>query len=169
MLNEGTHIDLVTRLRTMSRVLDILVPESTSAALEEADEAALDAVRRRELAEAIMLLEEGVQANPFWLRGYLFLATIYEYTQKAEPAIATIEQGLAMCASGLRLFSAQRWGETLEGINGPVAHRRIRNHLERLRQYERMFRHRLAMLQIHCGRFDEAIEQWSALEEEHCA
>ena len=169
MLNEGTHIDLVTRLRTMSRVLDILVPESTSAALEEADEAALDAVRRRELAEAIMLLEEGVQANPFWLRGYLFLATIYEYTQNAEPAIATIEQGLAMCASGLRLFSAQRWGETLEGINGPVAHRRIRNHLERLRQYERMFRHRLAMLQIHCGRFDEAIEQWSALKEEHCA
>ena len=69
MLNEGTHIDLVTRLRTMSRVLDILVPESTSVALEEADEAALDAVRRRELSEAIMLLEEGVQANPFWLRG----------------------------------------------------------------------------------------------------
>ena len=85
----------------------------------------MEAVGRRELAEAIMLLEEGVQANPFWLRGYLFLATIYEYTQKAEPAIATIEQGLAMCASGLRLFSTQRWGETLERINGPVAHRRF--------------------------------------------
>ena len=169
MLNEGMDIDLVTRLRTMSRVLDILVPESTGEALKEAVEAALDAVWRRELTEAIMLLEEGVQANPFWLRGYLFLATIYEYTQKAEPAIATIEQGLAMCASGFRLFSAKRWGEMLERINGPVAHRRIRNHLERLRLYERMFRHRLVMLQILCGNLDQAIEQCSAIEEVHCA
>ena len=169
MLNEGTHIYLVNRLGMMRRVLNILVPESTSAALEEAGEAALEAVGRRELAEAIILLEEGVQDNPFWLRGYLFLATIYEYAQKAEPAIATIEQGLAMCASGLRLFSAERWGETLERINGPVKHRRIGNHVERLRQYERMFRHRLAMLQIRCGNLDEAIEQWSAIEEVHCA
>ena len=169
MLNEGTHIELVTRLRTMSRVLDILVPESTSAALEEAGEAALEAVGRRELAEAIILLEEGVQANPFWLRGYLFLATIYEYAQKVELAIATIDQGLAMCACGLRLFSAQRKPETPEPINGPPAHRRMWNHVDRLRQYERMFRHRLVMLQIHCGRFDEAIEQWSAVEEVHCA
>lgn len=77
MLNQGTHIDLATRLRTMRRVLDILVPESTSAASEEAGEVALEAVGRRELDESIVLLEEGVQANPFWLRGYLFLATIY--------------------------------------------------------------------------------------------
>lgn len=169
MLNEGTHIDLVTRWRTISRVLDILVPEPTSPALEDADQAALDAAGRRELTEAIMQLEEGVQANSFRLRGYLFLATIYEYAQNAESAIATIEQGLAMCTSGLRLLSAQRWDETLERINGPVANRRMWNHVERLRQYERMFRHRLVMLQIHCGRFDEAIEQWSAVEEVHCA
>lgn len=100
----------------------------------------MEAVGRRELAEAIMLLEEGVQANPFWLRGYLFLATIYEYAQNAELAITTIKQGLAMCACGLRLFSAQRRAETPERINGPVAHRRMWNHVERLRQYERMFR-----------------------------
>jgi hypothetical protein len=80
MLNEGTHIDLVNRLGTMRKVLDILVPESTSADSEEAGEAALEGVGRRELTESIMLLEEGVQANPFWLRGYLFFATIYEYT-----------------------------------------------------------------------------------------
>jgi hypothetical protein len=169
MLNDETPIDLVTRLWTMSRVLDSLVPESPSALLEAAVEAAFEAVGRRELSKAMMLLEEGVQANPFWLRGYLLLATIYEHAQKSEPAIATIEQGLAMCASGLRLFGAQGWGETLERINGPVAHRRIRNHLERLRRYERMFRHRLVMLQIRCGSFDEAIAQWSAIEEEHCA
>ena len=169
MLNEGTHIDLVNRLGMMRRVLDILVPEPTSAASEEAGEAALEAVGRRELTEAIMQLEEGMQANPFRLRGYLFLATIYEYAQNAESAIATIEQGLVMCASGLRLLSAQRGAETLERINGPVAHRRMWNHVERLRQYERMFRYRLVMLQIHCGRFDEAIEQWSAVEEVHCA
>jgi hypothetical protein len=32
-----------------------------------------------------------------------------------------------------------------------------------------MFRHRLARLQIRCGNLDEAIEQWSAIEEVHCA
>ena len=146
----------------------MLVPEFPGTALDETVETALEAVGRRELSNAMMLLEEGVQANPFRLRVYLLLATIHEHAQKAELAIATIEQGLVMCASGLRLFSAQGWGETLERINGPVAHRRIRNYLERLRQYERMFRHRLAMLQIRCGSFDEAIAQWSAMEEEPC-
>lgn len=169
MLNDGTPIDLMTRLRTMSRALDRLDPESPSAALEQAVERALEAVGRGELADAIAILEEGVRANPFWLRVYLLLATIYAYAQNAELAIATIEEGLAMCASGVRLFSAQGWGETLERINGPVARPRIQNHVERLRRYERMFRHRLAMLQISCGSFDEAIEQWSTIEEEHYA
>ena len=169
MLNDGTPIDLATRLRTMSRVLDSLVPESSSALLDTAVQKALEAVGRCELTEAMTLLEEGVQANPFWLRGYLLLATIYEHAQKSEPAISTIEEGLIICASGLRLLGAQGWGETLEQINGPAVHRRIRNHLERLRRYERMFRYRLAMLQVRCGSFDKAIEQWSSLEEEHCA
>ena len=168
MRNDGTPIDLETRLRTMNRVLDRLVPESPDPTLEETVETALAAIGRRELSNAMMLFEQGVQANPFWLRVYLLLATIYDHAQKTELAIATLQQGLVMCASGFRLFSAQGWGETLERINGPVAHRRIRNHLNRLRQYERMFRYRLAMLQIRCGSFDEAITQWSAMEEEPC-
>jgi hypothetical protein len=32
-----------------------------------------------------------------------------------------------------------------------------------------MFRHRLAVLQIGCGNLDEAIKQWSAIEEVHGA
>lgn len=167
MRNDGTPIDLETRLRTMNRVLARLVPEFPDPTLEETVETALAAIGRRELSDAMMLFEEGVQANPFWLRVYLLLATIYDHAQKTELAISTLEQGLVMCASGFRLFSAQGWGETLERINGPVARTRIRNHLERLRQYERMFRHRLAMLQIRCGSVDEAIEQWSIIEEEH--
>ena len=150
----------------MSRMLDCLVPESPNASLETAVETALEAVGRRELAEAILLLEEGVQTNPFWLRGYLLLATTYEYARKPEPAIATIEQGLAMCAGGLRLFSAQGWGETLARINGPVAHNRIRKTAERMKRYERMLRHRLVMLQVRRGCFDEAIAQWPALDDE---
>jgi hypothetical protein len=153
----------------MSRILDILVPESSSAMSKEVVETALEAIRRRDLAEASMLLEEEVRADPFWLRGYLFLATIYEYEQKAEQGIATIEQGLAMCASSLRLFRAQGWGKTLERINGPVVHDRIRNTTERLRLYERMLRYRLTMLQIRCGCFDEAIAQWPDIDSEPCA
>jgi hypothetical protein len=102
MLNDGAFIDLVPRLRTMSRILDILVSESPSSMSKEVVETALEAIRRRDLAEASMLLEEEVRADPFWLRGYLFLATIYEYEQRTEPAIATI-------ACSERKDGARRW------------------------------------------------------------
>jgi hypothetical protein len=169
MLDDGLRIELATRLRTMNRVLDCIVPDSPTEAVNEAIEIALKAVGRQEMTQAITILEEVVNTNPFWLRGYLLLATIYQYVQNADQAIATTEKGLAACASGLRLFSAPKWVETVERINGPVVHSRIRNHAERLRRYERMFRHRLAMLQIRCGNLDEAIEKWSTIDEVHCA
>ena len=169
LLDDGMRIELAIRLRTMNRVLDCIVPDSPTEAVDETIEIVLEAVGRQEMTQAVTVLKEVVNINPFWLRGYLFLATIYQYVQNADQAIATTEKGLAACASTLRLFSAAKWVETVERINGPVVHSRIRNHAERLRQYERMFRHRLAMLQIRCGHFDEAIEQWSAIEEVHSA
>lgn len=169
MLDKGMRIELATRLRTMNRVLDCIVPDSPTEAVDEAIEIALKAVGRQEMTQAVTILEEVVNTNPFWLRGYLVLATVYQYGQNPDQATATTEKGLAACASGLRLFSAPKWVETVERINGPVVHSRIRNHAERLRRYERMFRHRLAMLQIRCGNLDEAIEQWFSIEEVHCA
>jgi hypothetical protein len=169
MLSDWTRIELATRLRTMNRVLDCIVPDSPTEAVDEAIEIVLKAVGRQEMTQAVTILEEMVNTNPFWLRGYLLLATIYQYVQNANQAIITTEKGLAACASGLRLFSAPKWVESVERINGPVVYSRIRNHGERLRRYERMFRHRLAMLQIRCGNLDEAIEQWSAIEEVPCA
>jgi len=169
MLSDWIRIELATRLRTMNRVLDCIVPDSPTEAVDEAIEIVLKAVGRQEMTQAVTILEEVVNTNPFCLRGYLLLATIYQYVQNADQAIATTEKGLAACASGLRLFSAPKWVETVARINGPVVHRRIRNHVERLKRYERMFRHRLAVLQIRCGNLDEAIEQWSAIEEVHCA
>ena len=169
MLDDGMRIKLATRLRTMNRVLDCIVPDSPTEAVGESIEIVLKAVGRQEMTQAVTILEEVVNTNPFWLRGYLLLATVYQYVQNPDQAIATTEKGLAACVNGLRLFSAPKWVETVERIKGPVVHSRIRNHAERLRQYERMFRHRLAMLQIRCGNHDEAIEQWSAIEEVHCA
>jgi hypothetical protein len=169
MLDDGMRIELATRLRTMNRILDCIVPDSPIETIDEAIEIVVKAVGRQEMTQAVTILEEVVKTNPFWLRGYLLLATIYQYVQDADQAIATTENGLAACASALRLFSAPKWVETVERINGPVVHSRIQNHAERHRQYERMFRHRLAMLQIRCGNLDEAIEQWSAIEEVHCA
>ena len=169
MLDDGMRIELATRLRTMNRVLDCIVPDSPTETVGEAIEIVLKAVGRQEMTQAVMILEEVVNTNPFWLRGYLLLATVYQYVQNPDQAIATTEKGLAACTSGLRLFSTPKWVETVERIKGPVVHSRVRNHAERLRRYERMFRHRLAMLQIRCGNLDEAIEQWSAIEEVHCA
>jgi hypothetical protein len=56
----------------------------------------------------------------------------------------------------------------VEQINRPVVHNRVRLNAEWQRRYERMFAQRLAMLQICCGSFDEAIEQWSITDEQHC-
>jgi lipopolysaccharide biosynthesis regulator YciM len=169
MLNDWTRIELATRLRTMNRVLDCIVPDSPTKAVEKAIEIILGAVAQGEMSKAVTLLENVQQANPFWLRGYLMLATIYQYDQNAEQAIATMERGLVMCVSGLRMFKTQRRLETMERVKGPAVHERSRRNLERFKRYERMFRHRMVMLQVHCGRFDEAIEQWSTIEEEHCA
>ena len=168
MLSDWTCIELATRLRTMNRVLDRIVPDSPTEAVDEAMQKVLEAAGRQEMPQAVMVLGEMVEANPFWLRGYLLLATIYQYAQNAEQAIATMERGLVMCTSGLRVFQAQGRRETMERINGPAVHKRVRRNLEWFKRYERMFRHRMAMLQVHCGRFDAAIEQWSAIEEEHC-
>lgn len=109
MLNDGTRIDLVTRLRRMSGVLDILVPESPSAALEVCG-----------LAEAITLLEK--DGTRRWSRSM---------GQLCRAAFGTMQND-----SG--------------GMNT-------------------CFSIRMAMLQVHCGCFDEAIEQWFTIEEEHCA
>lgn len=169
MLDDWARIELAIRLRTINRVLDRIVPEFPDEAAEEAIQIMLKTVARGEMAQAAMVLENVIQANPFWLRGYLLLATIYEDAQKVERAITIMEKGLAMCVTGFRLFRAREWVKTVNRINGPIVHTRIRSNAERLRRYERMFHHRLAMLRIHCGCFDEALDHWSAIEDEHCA
>jgi len=130
MLDDGMNMKLATRLQTMNRVLDCMVPDSPTEAVGETIAIVLNAVGRQELTQAVTILEEVVNTNPFWLRGYLFLATVYQYVQNSDQAIATTEKGLAACTSGLRLFSAPKWVETVERIKGPVVHRRIRNHAE---------------------------------------
>ena len=47
MLSDWTRIELATRLRTMNRVLDCIVPDSPTEAVDEAIEIALKAVGRR--------------------------------------------------------------------------------------------------------------------------
>jgi len=98
MLSDWTRIELATRLRTMNRVLDCIAPDSPTAAIDEATEIVLKTVERQEMTQAVTILEEVVNTNRFWLRGYLLLATIYQYIQNADQAIATTEKGLAVCA-----------------------------------------------------------------------
>jgi len=77
MLSDWTRIELATRLRTMNRVLDCIVPDSPTEAVVESIEIVLKAVGRQEMTQAVTILEEVVNTNPFWLRGYLLLATVY--------------------------------------------------------------------------------------------
>src|SRR5207247_7824778 len=119
---------LAVGLRTSRRVFVRIVPGSTTESVEAAIEIMLEAVARREVGKAVVALEDVVGANPFWLRGYLLLATIYQHFQNADQAIATTEKGLAACASDLRQCGALKWVEAVGPINGPAVHNRIQNH-----------------------------------------
>ena len=107
MLDDGMRVELATRLWTMNRVRHCIVPDSLTEAFDEAVEIVLKAVERQEMTQAVTILEEVVNTSPCWLRGYLLLATIYQYVQNTDQAIATTEKGLAACASGL-LFSVHQ-------------------------------------------------------------
>ena len=91
------RIELATRLRTMNRILDCIVPDPPTKVGDEATTIVLNAVGRQEMTQAVTILEEVMNTNPYWLRGYLLLAAIYQYVQGADQAIATTEKGLAGC------------------------------------------------------------------------
>ena len=64
MLDDGMRIELVTRLRTMNRVLDYIVPDFPTEVVDEAIKIVLKAVGRQELTQAVTILEEGMKTNP---------------------------------------------------------------------------------------------------------
>jgi hypothetical protein len=173
MVGNLVAIALETQLQTMNRALDRMDAEVPLATIEETVGAMMEAVRQRRISDAAAVLERALQTDAYWLRGYLLLATIYERGDGIAKAMATIERGLGACANGIRLFSASRWIKAVVGLNGPVVHGRIRRHRERFERYERMFRHRMALLLARSGRVDEAsdasIESWLHLECEHDA
>ena len=168
MLQDQTDIELIDRLRTMNRVLDRIVPDSPDHTFEKTIEITLEAVAHQKISEAAEILEHALRADKSWLRGYLLLATIYQCTEQFTQAITTLGRGLNICANGFRLLSAPRWVAIVGGLNGPLVHKRLRRNAERFKRYEQIFRHRMVILQIHAGRLDDAIEQWIALEGEHC-
>lgn len=138
MLDDGMRIELATRLRTMNRVLDCIVPDSPTEAVDEAIEIVLKAVGRQEMTQAVTILEEVVNTNPFWLRGYLLLATIYQYVQNPDQAIATTEKGLAACASSLAcsvpLSGSKRWSGST-GLSYTVAFETMQNDSDDMNVY----------------------------------
>ena len=65
VLDDGMRIELATRLRKMNRVLDCIVPDSPTEAVGEAIKIVLKAVGRQEMTQAVTILEEVVNTNPF--------------------------------------------------------------------------------------------------------
>jgi len=163
MLHEGINIELTYRLRAMNRIVDRIVPNSHDQAFDEVVEVMLEAATQRKFSDAAAILEDALQANTSWLRGYLLLATIYQSTEQFIRAITTLRQGLNICIKGSRLFSLAKWAAMMDCLNGPHVHERVRRSAERFKRYEQIFRHRMAMVQTHTGDFDDALENWVAL------
>lgn len=160
---------LALQLRTMNRALDRIVGEPHSDSFETITQAVVEQTEREDIVQAVQLLETTLESNPFWLRGYLLLGTVYQHAQQIGNAIATIQNGLTICTNSLRLFESKEWLGTVERINGPTAHDRTARNADRLRRYEYILRHRLALLQVGIGSFDDALKQWAEIEDEHCA
>jgi hypothetical protein len=165
MFSDWTRIDLTTRLSGTNRTLDCLVGNESNPTLREVLDAAMERIARADMEAAAAVFEAAIQANPFWLRGYVLLATIHEYEHKGDLAAASIERGLAVCARSSSTLRLQRWGERVGSITGPIARDRIIRNIQRLTRYERIFKQHLAMIQIRRGCWDEAVEQWAAVEE----
>ncbi|NOT24366.1 MAG: hypothetical protein HOP22_16810 [Nitrospiraceae bacterium] len=68
----------------MNRLLDCVVPDPPTEIVDEAITALLGAVGRQEMTQAVTILEEVVNSNPCWLRGYLLHATVYQYALNEE-------------------------------------------------------------------------------------
>lgn len=169
MLSDWTRIELATRLHRVNDILDRILPDDKSRDVEKQLNVVLEHIARNETVQGTAVLEDLVNANPSWLRGYLLLATVYEDRQATGKAINALESGLNGCKSGLRLLANQGWRALDKRISGRVIQDRVRRRTERFTQYEKMFRHRLAVIQIRRGHFDEAIECWAALENVPCA
>lgn len=164
MFSDWTRIDLAARLSGTNRSLDCLVGSEPNRTLQEVLDAAMERIAMADTEEAASVLEAAVQANPCWLRGYVLLATIYEYDRKADLAADSIERGLAVCRRRSSTLRLQQWGERVGSITGSIARDRIIRNIQRLTRYERIFREHLAMIQIRRGCLDEAIQQWSGVE-----
>lgn len=167
MLSDWTRINLATRLSGTNRSLDCLVGNESNRTLQEVLDAAMERIATADTEEAAAVLEAAVQANPFWLRGYVLLATIYEYDRKADLAADSIERGLAVCRRRSSTLRLQQRGERVGAITGPIARERIIRNIQHLTRYERIFREHLAMIQIRRGCLDDTIEQWAAVEGRH--
>ncbi len=153
----------------MNRALDRIVADPHSDGFESITQVVLEQAEREEIVQAVQLLETTLDSNPFWLRGYLLLGTVYQHARQIDNAISTIENGLTICINSLRLFESKEWLGTVKRIVGHSVHDRTTQNAERLRRYEYILRHRLALLQVGVGSFDDAIKQWAEIEDEHCA
>lgn len=164
-------VDLATRLRRITEILDQIVPEAEERHVEvQASLARTFAhIARHDIAQAISLLENMLRKDPLWLRGYLLLGTIYEEAQGAGQAIAVLESGINICRACLRSSAMQSCSLIKRGTFGHEVRSRLLRRAACLSRYERILRHRFAQVLVQAGRFEEALQYWTEFEPLHCA
>ncbi len=171
MMSKVLEVDLATRLRRITEILDEIVPEAEEhrAAGQHSSVLALEHIARNEIAQAASLLGSALGKNPLWLRGYLLLATIYEETQATQKAIGWLESGINICRASLRSLAMQSCTLSMSGTFSHKVRSRILHRAAHFSRYEQILRHRLAPMLAKAGHFEEALQCWTELEDLHCA
>ncbi|TAJ23596.1 MAG: hypothetical protein EPO64_10940 [Nitrospirae bacterium] len=163
MIAETRRIDLATRLRRISEILDELLPdaEASGAAMHRVTAIALECLDRNVIPQAVFALVDAVRKNPFWMRGYLFLAIIYRAASATQEAVATRQTGTKMCRTVRRFLIAQISRQTIGGAGTRAILSRLLDRMAirmaMMKRYDDILRHQLALTLVGAGQFEEAL------------
>lgn len=171
MVSHAPDVDLATRLGRIMDILDVIVPEAEEhySAGQHSSALALEHIARNDIAQAVSLLGNTLRKNPLWLRGYLLLATIYEEMRDTKKAIMLLENGINVCRGSLRSLAMQSCSLSMSEMFSRGIRSRILHRAAHVSRSEQMLRHRLTLVLVQAGHFEEALQCWTELEDRRCA
>lgn len=160
--SDGYTLRLIERLQRTTQLLDqmLLEAEITEHAGQDAAVCVLRPLEQVDVTEGVRILVRGLKENPFWLRGYLLLAIIYQEVQAAQEAVVALQLGARVCEAGLRYLGRQLATLATSGLLRGELPTPVVRRISLLMRYEELLRHHLAQVLVEAGRFDEALQWW---------
>ncbi|WP_447974807.1 hypothetical protein [Nitrospira sp. Kam-Ns4a] len=148
---------LARRVRRLWDILDGLMLDQGEVRADVEKAVVLDQMEQGRIPEVVRALVSASRRNPLWLPGYLLAAEIYQEAEATDQAVETLQAGLRVCRTVLRLLMAQLCEAALGGPEHRIIQHRLSVRAAHMRRYEAMLRRQVAAILIKAERFDEAL------------